>query len=147
LSEIVTETTKIYPRGRGKVLVISEKSVIKKPKKGKDTGFMLFCLKSNPKPIIAKMYLDKNEQFFSVIYPEKRKMGLDDLDDVISGLLAFRNAKCRGYFSISRNKLTQLTHYVKHHQHRKGLVSQDLRNMTMRKLKRLENYYKKISES
>jgi hypothetical protein len=142
LSEIVTETTKIYPRGRGKVLVISEKSVIKKPKKGKSPCLTLFSAKSNPESIRLKLFVGKNGVKRYVIFPEGRVLQYEERLELASALVA----------SLKR-KVTSLSTYCSHrrlkvinngHKKIKGLFTQDLRNISQDKIKQIDKFVRRI---
>jgi hypothetical protein len=86
---VITESTKIYPRGRGKVLVISEKTIQQKPKKytKKNPSFLHSIIKSNPESIKVKEYMNDDEIKRIIMFPEGRQLSRDERLDLACSLL------------------------------------------------------------
>lgn len=86
---VITESTKIYPRGRGKVLIISEKTIQSKPKKyaKKNPSFLHSIIKSNPESIKVKEYMNDDEIKRIIMFPEGRQLSRDERLDLACSLL------------------------------------------------------------
>jgi len=85
--EIITEDTKIYPDGRGRVLILTHKKVEPKDKKRKFKGFLLGCFKGKPNNIALVAYPRNNDLYGRsniYLHPIKRCLTSEDADYLIT---------------------------------------------------------------
>lgn len=88
--EIVTESIEVLPHGRGRVVVIAHKRVMKKPRFAKDRSprLCLVRIKSNPNDIAFAAYLNKDRIIRFYLFPEKRQLSSDERLEFAAALLA-----------------------------------------------------------
>jgi len=128
--EILTESTKIYPSGRGKVLVISTKKIIRKKKEKNKNRICLYRRTSNPQSVSIAIY-KRNGSIESYLFPERMRFSKEDIAHLIGTLNSI------------------LAYRTKHiGQYKKIVIPQDLKiiiqNETLRQLKRIKKWKKKI---
>ena len=133
---VVTESTKVYPRGRGKVLVISEKSVLPKPKKEKGArSLVLFAIKSNPDPVILKLFVsDKPKRY--VLFPEGRVLQYEERLKLACALIA--SLMKDSSFSPFLEKTKKA-----HKPSIRGLFNSELRHESKRQVLRIRNFVRR----
>jgi len=86
--KVITESTEIYPAGRGRVLVVSKKRILPKPKKHKpNPSFLHSIIKSNPECIKLKEYIGKDGIKRIVLFPEGRVLQHEERLDLACSLL------------------------------------------------------------
>jgi len=86
--KVITESTEIYPAGRGKVLIISKKRIQPKPKKHKpNPSFLHSIIKSNPESIKLKEYIGKDGVKRVVLFPEGKILQYEERLDLACSLL------------------------------------------------------------
>ena len=83
---ILTNNTKVYPAGRGKVVVISEKQVSRKQRKTKSDKITLASIKSNPNNITLVEYRTVGLKRI-YMFPEGRQLSKEDRIQLISALM------------------------------------------------------------
>lgn len=92
LPDIITESIKTYPRGRGKVLIIAEKSVKPKPKRRKkNPSFLWKSIKSNPSNINLVEYANSNDNIKRIYLfagKEMKQLSFQERYDLAIVLLA-----------------------------------------------------------
>ena len=108
----VTESVKIYPRGRGKVLVITEKSIPRKPRRTRSPHFIFTRIKSNPSDFTIAEYF--NEDMIKRIYmfPESRQLSKEERIKLLSGLLLTLVRQKSENLTKTKLSLNKLTSYV-----------------------------------
>lgn len=85
---VITESTEIYPAGRGKILIVSKKRILPKPKKSKpNPSFLHSTVKSNPESIKLKEYIGKDGIKRVVLFPEGKILQRDERLDLACSLL------------------------------------------------------------
>jgi len=88
-----TESIELYPAGRGKVLILTKKKVLPKPKKYKKSQprFGHVLIKANPNPIQICEYLDTTGEYnrkHVYFFPEARELTHEEREDIALSLLA-----------------------------------------------------------
>ena len=84
IPNVITESIKTYPRGRGKVLIIAEKRVEKRKKKKENPSYLWKSLKSNPSNINFVEYMnnDNIKRFYIFCGSENRQLSFEERWDL-----------------------------------------------------------------
>lgn len=89
----ITESVELYPAGRGKVLILTKKKILPKPRnyKHKQARFAHTRIKSNPKDITITEYL-QTDTYAPVkhiyLFPEGKQLTHKEREDLALSLLA-----------------------------------------------------------
>jgi hypothetical protein len=130
---IITESTKVYPRGRGKTLIISEKSIQKRKDKfkKKNPSFLHEIIQSNPESIKLIEYEDGDRKRI-VLYPEKRILDYQERLNLGCALL------------VTIPYYRTVVRCGKHHKTCNTFrITEEIRNNLNRKLRRYEAWRKR----
>jgi len=139
-NQIVTEKTMILPHGRGRVVVISEKRVLPKPKKGKRAqSITLFAIKSNPNPIVLKMFMNNGIKRV-VIFPEGRILQYEERLALVSALLP--TLKQNLHTKHRKSHTISLTVSEKRERVR-GIFSKELKSMCIKNYDKINRFVRR----
>jgi len=103
---------RVYPRGRGKVLVITEKRIPKKPRKIKNPNFIFTRIKSNPSDFTIAEYFNDDMIKRIYMFPESRQLSRDERIKMLSGLLLTLVRQKSENLTKTKVSLNKLTSYV-----------------------------------
>ena len=123
--KVITEKVSIYPRGRGKILVITEKSVLKKPRlyKRRNPRLSLVKIKSNPQDFSIVSYLNDDIVRY-MMFPEGRQLSTEEREKIAIACLISLNHLSPNLYVVGKRMTYKREHKVIEKHYR---ISQDFR--------------------
>jgi hypothetical protein len=138
--EIVTESTEILPNGRGRIVLISHKRVLPKPKKQKKgNSLLLFYAKSNPESIKLRLFLNNGVKRY-VLFPEGRILQQEERIELASALIASLHKQPALSPFTSHRKVTGKR---KRHRSIRGLFFSELKTQSFEKTVKINNFLRR----
>ena len=135
--KLITEKIEILPHGRGRVVVIAHKRIIKKPKtfKRRNPSLCLVRIKSNPSDFCLTSYLNSDNIVRHILFPEGRQLSYDERKKMaIASLVTLSKIVDKRYTYKQKNVSHKPSHCI---------ISQDLRKELDIAFRRYEKWRKR----